>query len=113
MRHGANFAFAMLIGLAAALVAGTSSVEAVKRSGVGGICGGLAGFQCKRSLFCDFKPAALCGAADATGTCQRRPQFCTMDYRPVCGCNGKTYGNDCTRRAAGVGKVKDGRCKPE
>jgi Kazal-type serine protease inhibitor domain len=96
--------------LVATTVAGAAASK-LKRSGIGGICGGFAGFQCKRGLFCDFAPSARCGAADQTGTCARKPQFCTKIYKPVCGCNGKSYGNDCERRAAGVGKVKDGACK--
>lgn len=28
-----------------------------------------------------------------------RPQVCTMDWRPVCGVDNKTYGNACMARA--------------
>jgi hypothetical protein len=34
-----------------------------------------------------------------------------MDWQPVCGCDRKTYGNDCSRRAAGVSKDYDGECR--
>jgi len=37
----------------------------------------------------------MCGAADAPGVCREKPQMCTMDYTPVCGCDEQTYSNEC------------------
>jgi len=84
----------------------TTSALAV---GEGATCGTIVGIVCDEGLFCDNR-VGLCNAPDIDGVCVRVPQVCTRDYRPVCGCDGRTYGNDCDRRAAKVSKRQDGPC---
>jgi hypothetical protein len=81
-------------------------------AGVGAFCGGIAGIQCPGDLTCVFAPEARCGAGDMSGTCQNRPRFCTLQFDPVCGCDGKTYSNACSAAAAGISIIHDGECTP-
>lgn len=77
----------------------------------GGICGGIAGFQCRNPGDYCRMTTGQCRMPDAAGTCTPRPQVCTRIYQPVCGCDGRTYGNSCEAEAAGVNPLHAGQCR--
>jgi hypothetical protein len=75
-------------------------------------CGTDAGAICDKGLWCE-PPTGKC--ASTSGVCVTVPRFCfvrknSKSFRPVCGCNNKTYSSDCFRRAYKVTKSRDGKC---
>ncbi|MGC4087569.1 MAG: Kazal-type serine protease inhibitor domain-containing protein [Polyangiaceae bacterium] len=87
------------------------SAPAPSKAGpAGAMCGGIAGFGCATGLYCSFPIEAHCGAADQAGVCKAVPQMCTEQYDPVCGCNDKTYPNECAAAREGIAVGKKGEC---
>ena len=95
-----------------AVLGGACSSPSEPRDGTDlpdGVCGGIQGLPCDDGQFCELEPGS-CQSADLQGVCVQIPDFCAQVYEPVCGCDGKTYGNDCMRQAAAVQKDHDGEC---
>ena len=64
---------------------------------------------------CQRQPKAPVAGTTPTADCidpsKVNPSgICTMEYDPVCGCNGLTYANACVAKNAGLRSFKLGPC---
>jgi hypothetical protein len=88
------------------------------RGKVGAMCGGTSGMQCGSGLYCDFgdgttaAPSSCGGGGNQSGKCAAKPEMCTQEYSPMCGCDGTTYSNACMAHGIGVTVSKPGECLP-
>jgi hypothetical protein len=96
----------LLFTLAVALAAGALPAQA---AGVGETCGGIAAIQCDAGLACRYE-AGQCSTSDLAGACASVPETCPKGGQQVCGCDGKTYANECEIMKAGVAPDHNGAC---
>jgi hypothetical protein len=72
-------------------------------------CGGAIGFVCPSKMYCYL--GEKCGGLDAEGVCKPRPKKCTNEIIDVCGCDDKTYSNECYASLKGVSVKHSGKCE--
>jgi Kazal-type serine protease inhibitor domain len=113
--HSGSFAaaaFVVMFGLtqAAPCAKAAQAAAAPVIANLDEACGGPDKITCNSALFCHL-PDGQCSAPDAAGTCAKAPDFCMRVSRPVCGCNGKTYQNECEARHAKVAIDYASACK--
>jgi hypothetical protein len=98
---------AMTLVVVSGMALGSSGVSAANLDEA---CGGKDGITCNSALWCR-KAVGQCAVEDAPGACEKAPNFCMRISRPVCGCNGKTYPNECEARRAKAQIDHTGTCK--
>jgi len=72
-------------------------------------------YECYQQATCERQQNGQCGFTPTHELveCLERPCACPDDYSPVCGVDGRTYGNACEARCADVRVAHEGQCNDE
>ena len=74
------------------------------------LCGPSGHVECAATQYCKAAPDPACGSRAIDGVCDSKPVGCADIYHGVCGCDNRTYGNECEAQKLGVALKAEGNC---